>query len=378
MEQADGIRRSSRDPEVLRVGLESWLAAHLPPGAEPTVFPLSTTTANGMSSETVLFRADWRVAGAMTSQRLVARLAPATGDVPVFPTYDMQAQFEVIRLVGELTAVPVPKVLWCEPTGDAIGSPFFVMEQVDGEVPPDVMPYPFGDNWLSSASKEDQQRLQDSMVTVLAELHTLSGDDARFAFLAGDQPGRTPLRRHVASRRAWYEYCAAAGERSPLIERGFEWLEEHWPAVEGAPVVSWGDSRIGNAMFRDFQPVAILDWEMAGLGPRELDVGWLVYAHRIFHDMAVSFGMAGMPDFLDREEVVANYVQQTGSPLSDLEFYCTYAAVQYAIVFLRTGQRMVHFGEREKPVEPDEVIYHRAELERMLAGSYWETQAEQR
>ena len=52
----------------------------------------------------------------------------------------------------------------------------------------------------------------------------------------------------------------------PLIERTFAALDKTRPH-EGPTVLNWGDSRIGNMMFHDFAPVAVLDWEMAALGP---------------------------------------------------------------------------------------------------------------
>ena len=50
-------------------------------------------------------------------------------------------------------------------------------------------------------------------------------------------------------QRRYYDWVAADGVRSPLIERGFEWLESHWPAEDDADIFSWGDARIGNMMF---------------------------------------------------------------------------------------------------------------------------------
>ncbi|MBV8159506.1 MAG: phosphotransferase family protein [Acidimicrobiia bacterium] len=369
--QITDMQRSSRDPQQLRERLEHWFAQLLPEGASPSVPALDTAaSANGMSSETVLFTAAWSDNSAHRTERLVARVAPDPADVPVFPEYDLQRQFDVIRLVGELTSVPVPRVWWCDATGAATGVPLFVMERVEGVVPPDVMPYTFGDNWLFDATSEQQRTLQDSSIEVLAQLHAVEDAADRFAFLAHDVPGDTALRRRVNHTKVWYEY-ARDGHRSSLVERGLAWLEDHWPAHEGPTVVVWGDSRIGNVMYCDFRPCAVLDWEMASLGPRELDLAWMTYAHAVFEDLARVFELPGMPDFLRPEDVTARYESLAGYAPRDLEFYTAYAAVQWGIVFVRTGLRAVHFGEEQMPASVDEFIRNADSLERMLAGTYW-------
>jgi aminoglycoside phosphotransferase (APT) family kinase protein len=312
-----------------------------------------------MSSETILFDARWTADGAETHERMVARIAPDASDVPVFPSYDMAKQARCISLVGELTDVAVPRVIGWDGRGDLIGAPFFVMERVDGVVPPDVMPYTFGDNWLYNATEEDQGRLATSTLEVLAKLHAVDEPEQTFDFLAYADDGETPLRRHVAHTRAWYEFAAADGVRSELVERAFRWLDEHWPRDEGPTVLSWGDARIGNVMYSDFTPVAVLDWEMAGLGPRELDVSWLLFAHQVFEHLASRFGAPGMPSFLTRDDVLATYERLTGYTLRDIDFYLAYAALQWGIVFLRTGVRSVHFGERAMPDDPEEFMHHR-------------------
>ncbi|HEX6238182.1 MAG TPA: phosphotransferase family protein [Acidimicrobiales bacterium] len=362
------LRRSSRDRDVIRRRLEAWLAGRTA-GPPPTVPVLEGTSATGMSSETLLFDVAWDDG---RTDRLVARVAPDPGDVPVFPRYELGHQYAVLRAVGDLTAVPVPAVRWNEPDPSHLGAPFFVMERVDGRVPPDVMPYNFGDSWLYAAPERDQRRLQDAVVAVLAELHAVDRAEERFPFLQRAHPGPTPLRRHVAATRAWYEWAAGDDLRSDLIERLFAWLDHHWPRDEGPTVLSWGDARIGNIIFGDdMAPAAVLDWEMAGLGPRELDVGWLVYSHRIFEDFANALDLPGMPHLLRAGDVSATYEQLTDHAIRDLPFYGTYAALQYAIVFLRTGRRQVHFGEVDPPASPDDLILNRDAVERMLDGSYW-------
>ena len=357
------MRRSSREPEQLRPALEDWLRRRFP---DATVSEARTTSATGMSSDTILFSAAWTGPGGHHEERLVARLAPDARDMPVFPSYDLDRQFRLIQALGECGEVPVPRAYWSESDPGAIGTPFFVMGHVDGEVPPDLLPYNFGDSWLFNATPEQQRALQDRTVHQLARLH---GTEP-LPFLEYDEPGDTPLRRHVAHTRAWYEHAARDGARSPLIERAFRWLDEHWPP-ESPAVNCWGDARIGNVIYRDFTPAALLDWEMAGLGPRELDVAWCVYAHRGFEDLAHGLGLPGMPGFMRRDDVLAAYAAAGGQELRDLDFFETYAAIQFAIVYLVVGLRSVYFGERSMADDPDEFLYNREPLERMLAGSYF-------
>jgi aminoglycoside phosphotransferase (APT) family kinase protein len=364
---ASPLQRTSRNPDVMRSRLEQWLAG-VTGASDAAVTELRGTDTNGMSSDTLLFRGAWTGSDGTThDEALVARVAPDVADVPVFPTYDMAGQFETIRLVHELTDVPVPTPRWCEPDPAHIGAQFFVMNSVDGIVPPDVLPYPFGDNWFHDAKPADQRALQDTTVDAIAGLHAIDDAPQRFAFLEYAEAGDTHLRRHVAHTHSLWEFVKSQGAASPLVERAFRWLDAHWPAHEGDTVLSWGDSRIGNVIYRDFRPVALLDWEMAGLGPRELDIGWLTCAHMVFQHLTEQLGLPGMPEFMRREDVAARYAEQTGHEIRDLDFYLGYSAVIWAIVLTRTGQRMVHFGERAMPADTEEFIFHRAMLDRLTS-----------
>lgn len=324
-----------------------------------------------MSSETMLFDIVWGDAARRHRDAVAARLEPQADAVPVFPTYDLDKQFRVMQQVANHAAIPVPRVRWLEPRPAAIGCPFFVMDRVEGAVPPDVMPYNFGDSWLFDASDDDRHRLQERSVGVLAALHTIAHPERDFAFLAGEGTG-SPLRGHVEATRAYYEWVAADGLRSSVIERAFEWLDDHWPREEGPTVVSWGDARIGNIMYRDFEPVAVLDWEMAALAPPEVDVAWMVYLHRMFEDLAIQYGLPGMPSFMRRDDVASTYGRLTGYAPRDLDFYGTYAAVRFGIIISRTQRRAISFGEAELPEDPDDLLSNRHPLEAMVEGSYWE------
>ncbi|KZS81802.1 phosphotransferase family protein [Mycobacterium persicum] len=364
----DRLQRSSRDVTTLPAVMSRWLSTVLPGGAAPQVSVESGVDSTGMSSETIIVTACWRQDGQPIEQKLVVRVAPAATDVPVFPTYRLDHQFEVIRRVGELTDVPVPNVRWIEPTGDVLGTPFFLMDYVDGVVPPDVMPYTFGNNWFADAAAERQRELQDATVAVLATLHSIPDAENTFGFLAKDFPGDTALRRHVNWVRAWYDFAVPDIGRSPLLERTFAWLDDNWPHEADArqPVLLWGDARVGNVMYRDFRPVAVLDWEMVTLGPRELDVAWMIYAHLVFQELAALATLPGLPEVMREADVRATYERLTGAELGDLHWFYVYSGVMWACVFMRTGARRIHFGEIDRPDNVESLFYHAVLMKRLI------------
>jgi aminoglycoside phosphotransferase (APT) family kinase protein len=83
------------------------------------------------------------------------------------------------------------------------------------------------------------------------------------------------------------------------------------------------------------------------------------------------FELPGMPQFLGMDDVASTYESLTGYTPRDLDFYTAYAAVQWGIVFVRTGLRAVHFGEEQMPEDVDTFIRNADSLERMLNGTYW-------
>ena len=367
------LQRSGRDLSTIPKLLPGWLSGVMPAGVQPTVSVESGVDSNGMSSETIILTGRWEQNGAEVEEKWVARVAPTADDVPVFLHYRMDHQYDVIRLVGELTDVPVPRVRWIEPTGELLGSPFFLMDLVEGIVPPDVMPYTFGGNWFADAPAAKQRELQDATIEVLAKLHAIPSAAETFGFLAAsDPPGDTPLRRRLNWLRAWYEFAVPDIGRSKLVETALGWLEGNFPfdVAAGDPVLAWGDARIGNVLYRDFRPVAVLDWEMAAVGPRELDVAWIIFAHMVFQELGGLAGLPGLPEVMREEDVRATYRVLTGVELGDLHWFYVYSAVIWCCVFMRTGARRVRFGEIDKPGDVESLFYHGGLLRRLLGDTH--------
>lgn len=356
MAPAPRPRTTTRDPEELAVRLAAWLETRLP-GAKVT--GVQVPQSNGMSSETLLFDIDHPEP---PLRACALRLAADDDAYTIFPVYDMRAQYEIMRDVARYTDVPVPRVLWLEEDQGPLGAPFFVMERVAGRIPPDVMPYTYEGNWLHEAAASEREAVEESTVSLIARLH----DQYPVAPAVV-----SPLRRHVEAQRDYYAWAVDGLPRSPLIESAFDWLAAHWPADEGLAVQNWGDARIGNIIYDGFRPAAVLDWEMAALAPREVDLGWMIYLHRFFQDLTVSSGQPGLPGFLRRDRIERRYAALTGHTPRDMDFYLLYAALRHAIVMLRVAYRQVHFKEVEAPDNPDRMILHHDSLSAMVHGTYW-------
>jgi aminoglycoside phosphotransferase (APT) family kinase protein len=333
---------TQRDPAATAQALTAWLADRLPTGAEPVLGNLVVPQATGHSNETLVFDATWRGADpAIPDERrpvsLVARIRP-TG-YAVFPEYDLSVQYRCMEILGRLSDVPVPAVRWLEERADVLGQPFYVMDKVEGVVPGDVPPFS-AEGWLKDAAPADQARLWRSSIAVLARLHALDWEAAGFGFLAGPGASGGDFDAQLAYQRRFLEWMAR-GRPQPTLEAALEWVERHRPASADDVVLNWGDARLANVMYRDFEPVAVLDWEMACLGPPEVDLGWWWYMTRY---MSEGVGRSHLPGFPDRDGTAALYEQLSGRRVRDLDYYEVYAALRFGIILSRIADMYRDLG----------------------------------
>ena len=361
---------TTRDTKELQTRFTAWLERTLPSGANPQVGPVTSPEATGMSSETLFFEAQWNQDGQAKQEQLVARLAPEDTAFPVFPQYDLELQYNCLKLMSEHTEVPVPPVFWHEPDPDHVGSAFFITGQVDGQVPPDMMPYTM-QGWVLELTDEQRATLQRNALQTLAQIHALDTANPALGFLDRPQYGAGPIEQHLAYQRFYYDW-ARGSDRYPVIETAFDWLAQRRPPEPQLATVNWGDSRIGNMIFRDLAPVAVLDWEMAALGPPEVDVAWFFQMHAFFDNLAKRYEMPSIPGFLRRSDVVATYEEVAGRKLENLEFWEVYAQLRYAIVSVRTSERAINQGQMDNPDTLEGRIMNADLVYALCDGSFWD------
>jgi aminoglycoside phosphotransferase (APT) family kinase protein len=326
------------DPATAGDRLAAWLPSVLADAGDVTVTDVEIPAGNGMSSESVLVEVEWTQDGRRVRRGLVARVAPTEGGL--FDVYDLGREGRVMAALADGTGVPVPSVVAHERTGEVLGAPFLLVDRLYGDVPSDDPPFTMA-GWVLDLAEDRRAALVDNALGVLAGIATADWRALDLGFLARPELGDSALDQQL---RYWEDFYAwtARGQSSPTIDAAWEWLKEHRPATESAPVVSWGDARLGNLMFAaDQQVTGVFDWEMAAFGPHELDLGYFLFLNRTYSD---GLGVPLPDGFPDRAATVARYEELSGLTVGDIDWYEAFAGVRGAILLMRVGRLMIDLG----------------------------------
>ena len=337
--------------------LQSWLEAQLPDATGVEVSELSTPGFTGFSNETLLFEAAWTAGGEAHREALVARVLP-TGHT-VFLEQNFELQFRVMRALRENTEIPMPPMRWLETDAGVLGSPFYVMGRVDGEVPGDNPPYTT-EGWLYEAAPENQERLWWSGIDTLADIHRLDWKALGLEFLEQPGVGTASLDDQLDYYERYFAW-AANGQPNRIAEAAWEWVKANRPATDEPRTLCWGDARIGNMIFDDFRCAAVLDWEMVTLGDPVEDLGWWLFLDR---HHAEGTGVPRLPGFPSRADTVIRWEERTGRAARDLEFYEVFAGFRFAVVMIRIAQLVVQY----ELVPPDTDLATNNAVTRLLSG----------
>jgi aminoglycoside phosphotransferase (APT) family kinase protein len=325
-----------RDLELTRKRLIDWLSTRLEDASDLRMSELSGPGATGFSSDTLMFDLAWKQGTRERREELVIRLEPS--GFRLFPTYDLGQQFRVLQgLQG--TDIPVPRVYWQEEDASVLGTPFFIMAKVDGSVPADSPSYHV-DGWVTELEPDGRAAVWWSGLEVLASIHKLDWRALGFDFLDDPSGETTPLGRQLDFYRGYFEW-AAQGKSYPTIEAGLEWLQKNRPPEPQPMAFCWGDSRLGNMIFRDKRCVAVLDWEMMTLGNPDQDIAWWLFFDRWHCEPAE---VERLPGFPSREETVERYQEWSGHEVQHLEYYEAFGAMRFSVIWLRVVQLLGELG----------------------------------
>jgi aminoglycoside phosphotransferase (APT) family kinase protein len=195
------------------------------------------------------------------------------------------------------TDVPVPKThLLCH-DDSIIGTPFYVMEYVQGRV--------FSDPCLPEADPAARHAIYLEMIRVLAALHSVDFEARELSDFG--KPGNYFVRQ---IGRWTKQYLAAKTDDLTSMDRLIEWLPQHVPDDETTTIVH-GDYQLYNMIFDPDESVckALLDWELSTLGNPLADLAYncmKYYTNEPGHDVSSCHGIPS------EQEMVAEYCRLTG------------------------------------------------------------------
>jgi len=349
----------ARDPGETARQLTKWLTEVAGRG-DVTVGAIEIPAATGFSNETVLFDAEWRDGDEPPgNHRLVVRIAPQ--QYRVFLEANFESQYRVMRALGEHSDVPIPRMLWFEPDPAWFGSPFWIMERVDGVVPSDSPPYATA-GWLYDSTPAQQERIWWRGIEAMADVHRVDWRALGLDFLDDPERGEPAFGQHLRYYTESLEW-AEQGRPHPGARAALAWLRANTPTVpaDGVTIV-WGDSRLGNLMFDDERVVAVLDWEMVALGDPRIDLGWWLFCDDA---LASSSGVPRLPGFPSAEATVARWEELTGRRGDDLHWFLVFAGLRFTVVMLRLSTLLCEMGYSPEPFGYDNGICQA--LDRLLA-----------
>jgi len=346
------------DEQQVCESLRQWIATAIPEITEPNIKNLKIPQASGLSSLTLLFDVEWTTEGRRDTHEFVVRCVPKKGGV--FETCDLSREFNLFRALHGLPGVPVPKpIAIAENDESVIGAPFFVMERIGGRVAADDPPHTV-EGWVMELSDVERATLSDNGLKALVAVHGVDVEGNKLAWLGDEDMAASDLATKLAAQRKYFDWVSG-GVTHPVIERAFEWLSIEKPAEKGNTVISWGDARLGNLIIApDLTVAAIIDWEMVGLGPRELDLAWWLLVRR-FHTSAIGVDLpSGFPP---EAEVVKRYEELSGYVPNNLDYYITFGALRLSIIMIRLGHMMIE----AKLLPPDAPMLYNNPVLQMLS-----------
>ena len=326
------------DIPEMQARLAAWLKKKLPDARDLSVSNLEKP-GMGLSSETFLFDLSWQQAGEPKSKGVVLRSAPR--DSGIFPDYDLGLQFRIMEILKH-TDVPVATMMWREEDPSVLGSPFFLMEKLDGEVPQDYPPY-HGSGMFHDATPEQRAKMWWGSLEALARIHLLDWKALGLSFLGVPAGGTDPVDRQMAY---WERYFAwmkdDPQEPHPTLEASLDWLRRNRYAPERV-TLCWGDARMGNTLYSkpDRDVLAIMDWEMAFLGDPETDLAWFILLDWQHSGGAGLPRCAGTPSY---EETVRRYESITGWKVKHLLYNEVLSAVRYGMIVVTVLKKLKRQG----------------------------------
>ena len=223
------------------------------------------------------------------------------------------------------TGVPVPNVrVLCE-DASVIGTPFYVMDLVEGRIERDPS--------LPGATRDERGATYEAAIATLSRLHRV---DWRAVGLGDYGKPEHYLARQIA--RWSKQYDASRTHEIEAMDWLIAWLPANLPAEEPATIVH-GDYRVDNLVLVRDEPriAAVLDWELSTIGDPLSEVAYHCLPYHLPSGKpglpgleGTDLAMLGIPS---EASLVASYCKHTGrASIDPWSFYVAFGLFRLAAI----------------------------------------------
>jgi aminoglycoside phosphotransferase (APT) family kinase protein len=259
--------------------------------------------------------------------RLVVRMPPH--GVRRSGNTDVLRQVPLLKALAA-NGVPVAPVLWWDADEQWFGVPYFMVRYLHGQT------YAVRDPDPAAFAGVDPSAVFRSAVEALALAHQVDHERS-----LSDWEKPKTLHEEIEFWKPILQR-AAEPEWIEMGERARELLLAAAP-TDPAVGVYHGDFHTRNILFDQSSVVAIVDWEISGIGAQLIDLGWLLFLNdcEVFPDLAE---LDRIPPF---EAIVGWYAAASGRRISldDVAYYRALAGYRFGaisgmnVMLHRTGKR---------------------------------------
>ena len=251
--------------------------------------------------------------------------------------HDMKREYLIQSRLQSIYPL-VPKMIALCEDQSVMGSDFYVMERVEGEI--------FRRDIPEGITSSDISVMADSLINGLVQLHAVDS-----SILKELNKGNGYVQRQV---QGWSKrYRNALTDDVPAAEKLMAWLDANQPDDIDSCIIH-GDWRIDNVVFdlANARIAGVLDWELATVGDPLMDLGSAL-AYWVDRDDEAAFASlrrqpSHLPGMPTREEFLQRYLQLSGRNCADFTFYEVFGLFRLAVIIQQIWARF-RLGQTTNP-----------------------------
>ncbi|MER0239863.1 phosphotransferase family protein [Fulvimarina sp. MAC8] len=228
------------------------------------------------------------------------------------------------------TDVPVPAMIHYHEDDALLGTPFYLMDEVEGRV--------FHKAAMDGATPQERSAMYMALADTLGKLHAADYEAAGL-----EKFGRPNdyFARQIALWSGQLE--KSTGEPIPELEKLSEWMKENQPQDDGLSAISHGDFRVGNMMYapEGTDIVAVLDWELSTIGHPLADLAFCCLPWHTSSDeyggiLDLDIAALGIPS---ESDFVARYRETMPQVPVPSKFHLAFSLFRFAVIFVGIADR---------------------------------------